>query len=260
MIVFDPDRPARREAVFKTGADGAAPARFAALIERDASGRDEAGVLVGGDGAAALHVPKHIVPGVADLAREQAETVDAGLVGDAGKKQAEILAFQTGPIALRFDAEHHGSALPAVTDLTAGHAAGVVIAAFGCARDGRATEHAGVGPAFVAPAAAAVETDVEAAPVVHRRHHHPRRLAVGASGEIRGRRRRSNAQRSETNQTQQNLLHRILQLFRSFFASGFRPKRFKNTDATAQAVHVPPSNIPDSSPKAVSEMQHSRTK
>ena len=44
-------------------------------------------VLVVGDRGAALHVPEHVVPGIAGLAGEQAESVDLGLVGVAGMSE-----------------------------------------------------------------------------------------------------------------------------------------------------------------------------
>src|SRR5207248_2475271 len=78
LIVVERDRPARRVADFDAGADSAAPAGFARGVERHAG--QETGVLVAGHGGTALHVPEDVVPGVANLAREEADCIDLGLV------------------------------------------------------------------------------------------------------------------------------------------------------------------------------------
>src|SRR3954468_20544735 len=86
MVVFEADRPVRGEAVFDADADRAAPAGVVGTIELGSgqTARSDAAVAVAGDGGAALHVKQRVIPGVADLAGEQAESIDTGAVGDAG--------------------------------------------------------------------------------------------------------------------------------------------------------------------------------
>jgi hypothetical protein len=77
VIVFNTDRPIRREPEFETSARGAAPTRFASRGEKQTARDTENVVLVAGDSAAALHVKQDVVPSVADLAGEQPKRVDA---------------------------------------------------------------------------------------------------------------------------------------------------------------------------------------
>src|SRR3954447_15847629 len=120
MVVFEADRPVRGEAVFDADADRAAPAGVVGTIELGSgqTTRSDTAVAIAGDGGAALHVKQCVIPGVADLAREQAESIDAGAVRDAGYG-AGVPAREIGPVALCFEAEHEGAALPAITDLAA---------------------------------------------------------------------------------------------------------------------------------------------
>ena len=87
-------------------------------------------VLVVGDGRTALHVEQRVVPGVADLAGEQTERVDLGAVAIGSEHVADIVAAEIGPVALRFNAEHDRTLLPAIADLATDGAAGRVVAAF----------------------------------------------------------------------------------------------------------------------------------
>src|SRR5260370_21898461 len=70
-------------------------------------------------------------------------------------------------------------------------------------------------PALAGGPTAAVDTDVETAPVIDGRNHRRRRLGVGTSREIRSRSRRSQQARSQgaqcdhSDSTQQKLFHRI---------------------------------------------------
>ena len=52
-----------------------------------------------------------------------------------GNSRLVVAALQVSPIALRFEAEHPGAGLPAITDLATGDAAGRVVATFGKRRD-----------------------------------------------------------------------------------------------------------------------------
>src|SRR3954468_304105 len=81
VVVFKGTGPVRRKADFNSGADTPPPAGFARLIIFVAGCGEEGAVFVVGDRSAALHVPKNVVPGVADLAGEEADGVYLCLVG-----------------------------------------------------------------------------------------------------------------------------------------------------------------------------------
>src|SRR6202050_377723 len=132
------------------------------------------------DRGAALHVEQGPVPGIADLAGEQAETVNPGLVGLAGKLQAGIAAFEISPVALRLQTEHPGRRrLPAVADLSTYRAARHIVAAF-------VSEAIRI-PVDAAGSAASVDTGVETTPVVcGRNDHRGSSVDRAASGKIRG--------------------------------------------------------------------------
>ena len=110
------------------------------------------------DSAAALHVEQRTVPGIADLTGEQAEALNLGLVSLAGKLQAGIAALEISPVALRFQTEDPGRHLPAIADLSTDRAARGIVAAF-------VSEAIRI-PVEAAGTAAAVDTDVETAPVI----------------------------------------------------------------------------------------------
>src|SRR6516165_601990 len=76
MIVFDANRPAGRKLPLQSGSDRTAPTGFCRLAKGNPRHGRDAIILVVGHCGAALRVPKHAAPGVADLAREQAKRVD----------------------------------------------------------------------------------------------------------------------------------------------------------------------------------------
>ena len=90
------------------------------------------------DGGAALHVQQDVFPGIADLARNQPEPVDARTVMGVKTKaesrvideEAIIATAEIGPVALAFDTDHPIGELPPVTDLTTDRAAGRIMATF----------------------------------------------------------------------------------------------------------------------------------
>src|SRR6185437_7769008 len=128
VIVFEGNRPARCEADFKTGANRATPAALAGVVEDDAE--ELAVVLVVCDGRAALHIPKDVVPGIADLAGKQSDCIQLGVVSGARTEdEARVGPRQVSPVALRFEAEHPVSGLPAIADLTTDQSASCVVAA-----------------------------------------------------------------------------------------------------------------------------------
>src|ERR1700675_1926893 len=97
MIVFERERPVRRERVFAADADHAAPPRFTAPI-RDKAGRlpaesrgQEAVVFIVCDGSAALHVKQKGVPGISNLPGEQTDGVDPAAIGNSGAGKKYIL-------------------------------------------------------------------------------------------------------------------------------------------------------------------------
>jgi hypothetical protein len=137
------------------------------------------------------------------------------LVAECRIDQAHIVALEVGPVALRFEAEHPAAGLPAITDLTAGGAAGCVMATLGPAEH-RIDEV----PALPARSPTTVGADVEAAPVVDDGDRRRRGLGVRTRGEVGGR--RGSGERDEGNCTQQNLLHGSI----SSFAASVGPEAF----------------------------------
>src|ERR1700738_4856568 len=209
VIVFDRGRPVRGEAVFEAAASHATPAGVVVAGCNEVAGRgEERAMAVGSHRGAALYVKQSVVPGVADLAGEQSESVDFGLVREEshGGQEAAVDALEVSPVALRFEADHEGAGLPAIADLTTGGATGRIMATFSadeCAGRGYAV------PAIARQPPAAVGADVEAAPVIDRSDHRGR-LGVGAGGKISGRCRRAQAQRNQTNSTKQKCLHGMI--------------------------------------------------
>src|SRR6266478_998572 len=141
VIVLDRNRPIRCESEFEARSDDATPACFTRRIEQLACEwwcGHRPSVLVVGHGRAALHIPKDIVPSIADLAGEQAERFDLGIVSPTGNEKANIRSLQISPVALRFQTEHPIAGLPAVSDLTTNRSAGCSLTPFArcgsCAR------------------------------------------------------------------------------------------------------------------------------
>ena len=107
-------------------------ARRLAARQRRGTGRSEDVIPFANDRAAALHVEKGIVPGVANLSCEQAEGVDARAVavtcdyGATREDQADVVARKVSPVALGFKAEHPVAGLLAIADLATSRAAGAL--------------------------------------------------------------------------------------------------------------------------------------
>src|SRR4029453_12168437 len=78
----------------------------------------------------ALYVEQRLVPGVADLAGEEADTIGCGASGDEARtgkrieKRADARAAEISPIALGFQAKHPLVGLPTVADLAADETSG----------------------------------------------------------------------------------------------------------------------------------------
>src|SRR5882757_9389097 len=102
VIVLDRNRPIRCESEFDARSDDTAPACLTRRIEHRASGGHRTSESVAGHGPAALHIPKDVVPGIADLAGEQAERIDPGIVSPSGNENANVRSLQISPVALRF--------------------------------------------------------------------------------------------------------------------------------------------------------------
>src|SRR5258708_9972241 len=183
VVIFNGNGPVRREAKFKACSYGTAPASFGGLVPHDTgrqslsrrSGGEDGAVFVVGDRTAALHVPEDVVPGIADLAGEEADGVDFGLVDGAvgnTRRQARIRPFQVSPIPLGFDAEHPVGGLPAIAKLTANQAAPRVVPTFRC-RDNCPACLVGDGQAVVARRAATISPHIKTPPPVNPRAHPP---------------------------------------------------------------------------------------
>src|ERR1700686_2931181 len=249
MVVFEGDRPIRSEAVFETCADRATPTGFPGTVDKQACRNGEGPILVASNRGTALDVDQDVVPGIADLTREQAERVDPRLVPEPRRKerrreeQAGVGTLEVSPVALGLHAEHPAARLPTVADLTTGRAAGGVMTSLRNGRGKRGDNAAwdksiaGEIPALAAPAATTVDADVEAAPIIYRRDHWRRRLGVRTCREVGSRRRGRHAQSNETNCTQQKLFHGICS----------RSKAFQNSCST----------LADSALNTVTQIQHS---
>src|SRR5581483_3387332 len=159
-------------------------------------------------------------PGVADLTREETDRIDPGLVDDRRERRgrARIRTLQVRPVALGLEAEHPVARLPAIADLTTDETAGRIMATFRHGRDRSDADNGVEVPALVAGAAAAVEADIEATPVVDRGDHRGR-LSVGPRGKV-SRQRRSDAQTNKTGRSQQNFLHLFFPIFLIATATG----------------------------------------
>src|SRR5215471_442125 len=72
MVVFNTDRPVRREAILKADPHSAAPARVAYRGQADPGDRVQYIKAIAGHSRAALQVEQCRVPGVTDLAGEEA--------------------------------------------------------------------------------------------------------------------------------------------------------------------------------------------
>ena len=160
----------------------------------------ERSVVLGADHSrAALDVEQHVVPGVTDLTGDQTERIDLGAVREAGDR-ADMAAGEVGPVALAFHAEHELAGLPAIADLATDRAAGRIVRTI--------TAETDQVPLRARRTAAAVDTDVEAAPVVDRGDHR-RRLGVGPRCEVSSQRRRSRAQRDKAHSGKQQILFHL---------------------------------------------------
>src|SRR4051812_10957436 len=214
VVVLKAQRPVRGEAELQTGPDRTTPAS----LPRRSQQRARAGrtcssvdvVLVANDGGAALHVEQHVVPGVTDLTGDEAEGVDAGTVAitrhQSGTREqgAHIVAPEVGPVALAFETEHPIGGLPAIADLATDGAPRRIVTAFADQNAGRGRDEV---PARVARATAAVDADVEAAPIVDRGNRRRGGLGVGTRGHIRRARGSRQAHSHCTDRTNQKLIH-----------------------------------------------------
>src|SRR6202011_6240635 len=136
-------------------------------------------VFVVGYRRAALHIPKDVVPRIADLSGDKADRFDLGIVSPIGNENANIRSLQISPVALRFQTEHPTGALPTVSNLTANHSAGRIVTTFTEGGHDSCTGEVRNIPALVARPPTAVSADVEATPVVDRSYHRGWRLSVG---------------------------------------------------------------------------------
>src|SRR5207247_9795496 len=149
--------------------------------------------VVVGHGGRPLHIPKHVVPGIPDLAGEKAECVDLGIVSPGRNETADVTSPQVSPVALRFETEHPTGALPTVSNLTANHSAGRIVTTFTEGGHDSCTGEVRNIPALVTRSPTAVGADVEAAPVVDRSHRRRWRFGIGTCSQISGRRGSSHA-------------------------------------------------------------------
>lgn len=158
VIVLEAERQIRGDAIFEANADRGTPSRLICSIVHHTR-TEESRVFVVGDRCAALDVEQGIVPGVADLTGEKAETTYPGLILITGL-EANIAAGEISPVDQCFHAEDPGRQLPAVAELSTKRAARRVMAAF-------VPDTIEI-PVKAAGTTAAVDADIEAAPIIDR--------------------------------------------------------------------------------------------
>ena len=128
VVVFNTKRPVRCEAVLKSDAHGAAPAGRAGRGQFNAGKRFEDAKAVACHRRTALYVEQRLIPGVADLAGEEADTIGFGASGDEarrnGSKNRLTRVAEIRPIALCFNAKHPLIGLPTIADLAADETSG----------------------------------------------------------------------------------------------------------------------------------------
>src|SRR3954447_4958532 len=199
VVVLDANRPVRGETVLEAGTDRATPTGLIVRgQQRPAKGRDF--ILAAGDSRTALGVKEDVVPGVADLTGDQTERVDLGAVARR-EQRADVVAREVSPVALTFDTEHPLARLHAVADLAADRAAGRIVRTLAATADEI--------PSRMGGTPAAVDADVEAAPVVDRGDHR-RRLGVRPRSEVSSHRRCSRAERDKAHSSKQQILVHLI--------------------------------------------------
>src|ERR1700730_7452611 len=113
---------------------------------------------------------------------------------------AGIAALDAGPEAIGFDTDHDVAALHVVADLAAGDAAGGVVVDRVIGE--RESHYVRVVDIVVADAAAAVDADIEAGPVIHWRHDR-----CGLHREIGGESRQHQTQHAQCDGGEKDTLH-----------------------------------------------------
>ena len=93
----------------------------------------------------------------------------------------------------------------------------------------------GVVPALAAGSPTAIGADVEAAPVIHRRHHRRRRLGVRSRTKISRRSGRSHTHRREADGTQQKLFHCVIS---GSFSSSLQSRSVSEIDFYKEYIGV----------------------
>src|SRR3954467_10331690 len=166
MVIFNPERPVGREAIFKANTQGTAPASVICRDQTDPRGVVEYSQAIAGDSRTALHIEQRRIPSPTELAGEETDGVGLCRGRERRIEQAHARVLDVGPIALSFQSEYKLIGLPAISNLSTGNASGTVTAA---ARD--SPHSSDEIHATVALAPTAVGTDVEPGPVVNRSYH-----------------------------------------------------------------------------------------
>src|SRR6185436_11708709 len=98
MVVFNAERPVRCKAVLKSNAHGATPAGRTCRRQFKIVKRREDAKAVAGHRRATLYVEQRCVPGVADLARKEADAIGLGAKGEPRIEEADALVAEIRPI------------------------------------------------------------------------------------------------------------------------------------------------------------------
>src|SRR5215471_2366222 len=98
MVVFKTDRPIRREAILETDTDGTTPARRTNRSQTDARQRREDIETIARHRRAALEVQERRIPGVTDLAGDEADAVNPGALREGWIDHADARRIEIRPI------------------------------------------------------------------------------------------------------------------------------------------------------------------
>src|SRR3954451_19885094 len=129
MVIFNPERPVGREAIFKANTQGTAPASVICRDQTDPRGVVEYSQAIAGDSRTALHIEQRRIPSPTELAGEETDGVGLCRGRERRIEQAHARVLDVGPIALSFQSEYKLIGLPAISNLSTGNASGTVTAA-----------------------------------------------------------------------------------------------------------------------------------
>src|SRR5439155_7766318 len=128
VIVFNPDRPVRCDAVFEAHAEDPPGARLAGAVVEHARQSHSVVITVAHPSAATLHIEQGGIPGVADATGDVEDRIDTCAICKCWKSEADVAATQRRPVTLGLDAKHQRTSLPVEANLSARDTAARIVA------------------------------------------------------------------------------------------------------------------------------------